>query len=106
MMSRNLGTMRRAKEEKWKEAQAEPSDDMIMRILRMRPEAANYLKERSRQKERQSARTAAMMIVNNSKERQSARTAAMMIVNNSVSQGWAAGGAGGAPYARNNLPRR
>ncbi|CRK37735.1 hypothetical protein BN1708_020357, partial [Verticillium longisporum] len=54
MMSRNLGTMRRAKEEKWKEAQAEPSDDMIMRILRMRPEAANYLKERSRQKERQS----------------------------------------------------
>lgn len=89
MMSRNLGTMRRAKEEKWKEAQAEPSDDMIMRILRMRPEAANYLKERSRQKERQSA-----------------RTAAMMIVNNSVSQGWAAGGAGGAPYARNNLPRR
>ncbi|EGY22699.1 C2 domain-containing protein [Verticillium dahliae VdLs.17] len=89
MMSRNLGTMRRAKEEKWKEDQAEPSDDMIMRILRMRPEAANYLKERSRQKERQSA-----------------RTAAMMIVNNSVSQGWAAGGAGGAPYARNNLPRR
>ncbi|KAM0332504.1 hypothetical protein ACHAQA_002787 [Verticillium albo-atrum] len=89
MMSRNLGTMRRAKEEKWKEAQAEPSDDMIMRILRMRPEAANYLKERTRQKERQSA-----------------RNAAMMIVNNSVTQGWAGGGAGGAPYTRNNLPRR
>ena len=33
MMSRNLGTMRKAKEEKRKEAQADPSDDMILRIL-------------------------------------------------------------------------
>lgn len=53
MLSRNLGTMRKAKEEKRKEAQADPSDDMILRILRMRPEAERYLKDRSRQKVRQ-----------------------------------------------------
>lgn len=50
MLSRNLGTMRKAKEEKRKEAQADPSDDMILRILRMRPEAERYLRDRSRQK--------------------------------------------------------
>ena len=50
MLSRNLGTMRKAKEEKRKEAQADPNDDMILRILRMRPEAERYLKDRSRQK--------------------------------------------------------
>ena len=52
MLSRNLGTMKKAKEEKRKEAQAEPNDDMILRILRMRPEAERYLKDRSRQKVR------------------------------------------------------
>ncbi|KAJ0355121.1 hypothetical protein COL154_000712 [Colletotrichum chrysophilum] len=87
MMSRNLGTMRRAKEEKRKEAQADPSDDMILRILRMRPEAAPYLRERHRQKERQAA-----------------AAAAALIVKNSVNQGWNSGGAGA--YGRNNLPRR
>ena len=66
MMSRNLGTMRRAKEEKRKEAQADPSDDMILRILRMRPEATGYLKERHRQKERMTAAAAAHMIVSKS----------------------------------------
>ncbi|KAF6844370.1 C2 domain containing protein [Colletotrichum musicola] len=86
MMSRNLGTMRRAKEEKRKEAQADPSDDMILRILRMRPEAANYLRERHRQKERQAA-----------------AAAAALIVKNSVNQGW---NTGGGAYGRNNLPRR
>jgi len=50
LLSRNLGTMRKAKEEKRKEAQADPNDDMILRILRMRPEAERYLKDRSRQK--------------------------------------------------------
>jgi hypothetical protein len=50
MLSKNLGTMRKAKEEKRKEAQADPNDDMILRILRMRPEAERYLKDRSRQK--------------------------------------------------------
>jgi len=66
MLSRNLGTMRKAKEEKWKQAQAEPNDDMILRILRMRPEAAGYLKDRSRQKERLAAAAAAEMIVRQS----------------------------------------
>ncbi|TDZ28776.1 Uncharacterized protein C8035_v008333 [Colletotrichum spinosum] len=86
MMSRNLGTMRKAKEEKRKEAQADPSDDMILRILRMRPEASNYLRERHRQKERQAA-----------------AAAAALIVKNSVNQGW---NTGAGAYGRNNLPRR
>ncbi|OAA61188.1 c2 domain containing protein [Niveomyces insectorum RCEF 264] len=90
MMSRNLGTMRRAKEAKWRDAQADPSDDMILRILRMRPEAAQYLKERNRQKERMAA-----------------NQAAALIVRQSISQGWASGPAfGGATYSRTNLPLR
>ncbi|CAH0049492.1 unnamed protein product [Clonostachys solani] len=85
MMSRNLGTMRKAKEAKRREAQADPSDDMILRILRMRPEAAGYLKERHRQKERAAA-----------------TAAAALIVKNSVSQGF-----GGGQFGRNSLlPRR
>lgn len=63
MMSRNLGTMKKAKEEKWKEAQAVPNDDMILRILRMRLEAERYLKDRSRQKDRLAAAAAAEAIV-------------------------------------------
>ncbi|KAI1810098.1 hypothetical protein GGS20DRAFT_226855 [Poronia punctata] len=86
MMSRNLGTMRRAKEEKRKEAQADPSDDMILRILRMRPEAAGYLKERHRQKERMAA-----------------AAAAALIVKQSVSQGW---NTGSASFGRGGIPRR
>jgi len=66
MLSKNLGTMRKAKEEKRKEAQADPNDDMILRILRMRPEAERYLKDRSRQKERLAAAQAAEMIVRQS----------------------------------------
>jgi len=66
MLSRNLGTIKKAKEEKWKQAQAEPNDDMILRILRMRPEAAGYLRDRSRQKERLAAAAAADMIVRQS----------------------------------------
>lgn len=66
MLSRNLGTMKKAKEEKWREAQAEPNDDMILRILRMRPEAAGYLRDRSRQKERLAAAAAADAIVKQS----------------------------------------
>ncbi|KAI1482666.1 hypothetical protein F4774DRAFT_287840 [Daldinia eschscholtzii] len=86
MMSRNLGTMRRAKEERRKEAQADPSDDMILRILRMRPEAAGYLKERHRQKERMAA-----------------AAAAAMIVKQSVTQGWNSVGGG---FGRGGVPRR
>lgn len=66
MLSRNLGTMKKVKEEKRKEAQAEASDDMILRILRMRPEAQRYLKDRSRQKERLAAAAAAELIVKQS----------------------------------------
>lgn len=66
MLSRNLGTMKKAKEEKWREAQAEPNDDMILRILRMRPEATGYLRDRSRQKERLAAAAAADLIVKQS----------------------------------------
>lgn len=66
MLSRNLGTMKKAKEEKWREAQAEPNDDMILRILRMRPEAADYLRDRSRQKERLATAAAADLIVKQS----------------------------------------
>lgn len=66
MLSRNLGTMKKAKEEKRKEAQAEPNDDMILRILRMRTEAQRYLKDRSRQKDRLAAAAAAEMIVRQS----------------------------------------
>ena len=66
MLSKNLGTMRKAKQEKWREAQAEPNDDMILRILRMRPEAERYLKDRSRQKERLAANAVAEDIVRQS----------------------------------------
>lgn len=66
MMSRNLGTMRQAKIAKRAEAQADPNDDMILRILRMRPEAEKYLKDRSRQKERLAAAAAAEAIVRQS----------------------------------------
>ncbi|TKA70351.1 hypothetical protein B0A55_08502, partial [Friedmanniomyces simplex] len=66
MMSRNLGTMRQAKQAKRAEAQADPNDDMILRILRMRPEAEKYLKDRSRQKERLAAAAAAEAIVRQS----------------------------------------
>lgn len=93
MMSRNLVAMRQAKEEKRKEIQADPSDDMILRILRMRPEAAGYLKERHRQKERMAA-----------------SQAAAMIVRQSIHQGWSGGGFGGIgganAFGRNHLPRR
>lgn len=78
LMSRNLGTMRKAKEEKRREAQAEPSDDMILRILRMRPEAAGYLKDRSRQKERLAATAAAEAIVRQSMNAGPGRMGAMV----------------------------
>jgi hypothetical protein len=63
LMKRNLGTMRKAKEERRREAQAEMNDDMILRILRMKPEAHGYLRDRSRQKERLEATAAAEAIV-------------------------------------------
>lgn len=102
MMSRNLGTMRRAKEEKRKEAQADPSDDMILRILRMRPEAGHYLKERHRQKERQAAAQAAAAIVQ--------KSVAQGRIGAGPAPGYApsplGGGGGMGQFGRNNLPRR
>ena len=86
MLSRNLGTMKKAKEEKRREAQADPNDDMILRILRMRTEpfAAGYLRDRSRQRERLAA-----------------SAAAETIVRQSLASGGQIGG-----FGRNNLPRR
>ena len=90
MMSRNLGTMRKAKEEKRKEAQADPNDDMILRILRMRPEAERYLKDRSRQKERLAAAAAAEAIV-----RQSLQASRLQGLQSHMHQGQSVGGASG-----------
>lgn len=73
LASRNLGTMRRAKEEKRRDAQAEPSDDMILRILRMRPDAGRYLRDRARQRERLAAAAAAEFIVRQSLAQGAAR---------------------------------
>ncbi|KAK6440324.1 hypothetical protein LTR95_003449 [Oleoguttula sp. CCFEE 5521] len=66
MLSRNLGTIKKAKEAKRQEAQADPSDDIILRILRMRSEAERYLRDRSRQKDRLAAAAAAELIVRQS----------------------------------------
>lgn len=93
MMSRNLGTMRKAKEEKRKEAQADPNDDMILRILRMRPEAERYLKDRSRQKERLAAAAAAEAIVRQSLQ---ANRAAALDRGSAAVSGPGSSGAGGA----------
>ncbi|OLL25875.1 hypothetical protein NEOLI_001392 [Neolecta irregularis DAH-3] len=49
---RNLGTIRRHKQEKMVVQQLRPNDDALLRILRMRPEAELYLKERFRQRSR------------------------------------------------------
>ena len=70
MASRNLGTMKKAKSEKRAAAQAEPSDDMILKILRMRPEATRYLRDRAKQRERLAAAAAAEYIVRQSLQRQ------------------------------------
>lgn len=75
--SRNLGTMRKMKMERRKEAQAVPNDDMILRILRMRPEAAPYLKERSRQKDRLASAAAAEAIVKQSMQAGGGRMSAV-----------------------------
>jgi hypothetical protein len=87
MLSRNLGTMRKAKEEKRKEAQADPNDDMILRILRMRPEAERYIKDRGRQKVCSSSRLAISALLTVLKERLAAAQAAEMIVRQSLNAG-------------------
>ena len=75
--SRNLGTMRKMKAEKRLAAQAVPNDDVILRILRMRPEAAGYLKDRSRQKDRLASVAAAEAIVRQSMQSGGGRMSAI-----------------------------
>jgi hypothetical protein len=49
---RSLGTIKLHKAKKREEKQKDPNDDIILRLLRMRPGAEQYLKERFRQKSR------------------------------------------------------
>lgn len=56
---RSLGTIKLHKAKKRDAKQKDPNDDVILRILRMRPGAENYLKERFRQKNRLAATAAA-----------------------------------------------
>jgi hypothetical protein len=79
--------MKKAKEEKRKEAQAEPNDDMILRILRMRPEAERYLKDRSRQKVCVTPSLSELEFANAQQERLAAAQAAEMIVRQSLNAG-------------------
>jgi hypothetical protein len=56
---RSLGTIRQHKAEKRKLKQKEPSDDVILRILRMRSGTEKYLRERFIQKNKLAATVAA-----------------------------------------------
>jgi len=49
---RSLGTIKLHKAQKRDAKQKDPNDDIILRLLRMRPDADQYLKERFRQKSR------------------------------------------------------
>ena len=56
---RSLGTIKLHKARKRDAKQRDPNDEGILRILRMRPGAQNYLKDRFRQKNRLAATAAA-----------------------------------------------
>ena len=56
---RSLGTIKQHKADKRMLKQKEPSDDVILRILRMRPGTEQYLKERFIQKNKLAATVAA-----------------------------------------------
>jgi hypothetical protein len=56
---RSLGTIKMHKAKKRDAKQKDPNDDIILRILRMRPGAENYLRDRFRQKNRLAATAAA-----------------------------------------------
>jgi hypothetical protein len=56
---RSLGTIKLHKAKKRDAKQKDPNDDIILRLLRMRPGAEQYLKERFRQKTRLAAIAAA-----------------------------------------------
>jgi hypothetical protein len=56
---RSLGTIKLHKAKKRDAKQKDPSDDIILRILRMRPGAEMYLRDRFRQKNKLAATVAA-----------------------------------------------
>jgi hypothetical protein len=56
---RSLGTIKMHKAKKRDAKQKDPNDDIILRILRMRPGAESYLRDRFRQKNRLAATAAA-----------------------------------------------
>jgi len=56
---RSLGTIKMHKAKKRDAKQKDPNDDIILRILRMRPGADSYLRDRFRQKNRLAATAAA-----------------------------------------------
>src|SRR5271170_6218755 len=56
---RSLGTIKLHKAKKRDAKQKDPNDDVILRILRMRPGSDNYLRDRFRQKNRLAATAAA-----------------------------------------------
>lgn len=56
---RSLGTIKLHKAKKRDAKQKDPNDDIILRLLRMRPGAEQYLRERFRQKNRLAAIAAA-----------------------------------------------
>jgi hypothetical protein len=56
---RSLGTIKMHKAKKRDAKQKDPNDDIILRILRMRPGSENYLRDRFRQKNKLAATAAA-----------------------------------------------
>jgi hypothetical protein len=56
---RSLGTIKLHKAKKRDAKQKDPNDDIILRILRMRPGSEHYLRDRFRQKNRLAATVAA-----------------------------------------------
>lgn len=56
---RSLGTIKLHKAKKRDAKHNDPNDDIVLRILRMRPGAENYLKDRFRQKNKLAATAAA-----------------------------------------------
>ncbi|GAB7364641.1 hypothetical protein MBLNU230_g5444t1 [Neophaeotheca triangularis] len=106
LLSRNLGTIRQTKAAKRQQLQAEPSDDIILRILRMRPEAERYLRDRSRQRERLAAQLAAEDIVRQSLRGRGIWDAAGGGRGSGGGAGAGAGGDGGAGGRKGGGARR
>ena len=65
---RSLGTIKLHKAKKRDAKQKDPNDDIVLRILRMRPGAERYLQERFRQKNRLAATAAAEGVLRRPRE--------------------------------------